>query len=98
MVRGSLLIDQSKLVAFWKGQPVDLSLTQLWMIKELASNSEQVEQVKSYSKLMRAANFVVEPNTITAHIKTIRDRFKAIDNDFNCIKTERGLGYRWVEF
>jgi two-component system OmpR family response regulator len=95
VVRGSLLIDQSELVAFWKGQAVDLSLTQLWMIKELVSNSGQV---KSYSKLMRAANLVVEPNTITAHIKTIRDRFKAIDNDFNCIKTERGLGYRWVEF
>jgi two-component system OmpR family response regulator len=95
VVRGSLLIDQSELVAFWKGQPVDLTLTQLWIIKELASDSGQV---KSYSKLMRAANLVVEPNTITAHIKTIRDRFKAIDNNFNCIKTERGLGYRWVEF
>ncbi|MGH8593244.1 MAG: response regulator transcription factor [Gammaproteobacteria bacterium] len=95
VVRGSLKIDESKLVAFWKDQPADLTLTQLWILKELASNSGQV---KSYSKLMRAANLVVEPNTITAHIKTIRDRFKAIDDDFNCIKTERGLGYRWVEF
>ncbi|MGH6635170.1 MAG: response regulator transcription factor [Gammaproteobacteria bacterium] len=94
VLRGSLLIDQRKLLAFWKNHPVDLTLTQLWIIKELASESGQV---KSYSKLMRAANLVVEPNTITAHIKTIRDRFKAIDDDFNCIKTERGFGYRWVE-
>jgi two-component system OmpR family response regulator len=41
VVRGSLLIDQSELVAFWKGQAVDLSLTQLWMIKELVSDSGQ---------------------------------------------------------
>ncbi|MGH8611222.1 MAG: response regulator [Gammaproteobacteria bacterium] len=95
VVRGSLKIDESKLVAFWKDQPVDLTLTQLWILKELASDSGQV---KRYSKLMRAANLVVEPNTITAHIKTIRDRFKAIDIGFDCIKTERGLGYRWVEF
>lgn len=94
VLRGSLLIDPRKLLAFWKNHPVDLTLTQLWIIKELASDSGQV---KSYSKLMRAANLVVEPNTISAHIKTIRDRFKAIDDDFNCIKTERGLGYRWVE-
>ncbi len=94
VLRGSLLIDQRKLLAFWKNHPVDLTLTQLWIIKELASDSGQV---KSYSKLMRAANLVVEPNTITAHIKTIRDRFKAIDDNFNCIKTERGFGYRWIE-
>jgi two-component system, OmpR family, response regulator len=94
MVRGSLQIDQKKLLAVWNNYPVDLTLTQLWIIKELASDPGQV---KSYSHLMRAANIVVEPNTITAHIKTIRDRFKSIDDNFNCIKTERGLGYRWVD-
>lgn len=94
LVRGSLQIDQSQLIAFWKGHPMDLTLTQLSIIKELAC---QPGQVKSYSKLMRAANLVVEPNTITAHIKTIRDRFRSVDNDFSCIKTERGTGYRWVE-
>lgn len=94
LVRGSLQIDQNKLLVFWKGRPLDLTLTQFWIIKELACDPGQV---KSYSKLMRAANLVVEPNTINAHIKAIRDRFKAIDSDFGCIKTERGAGYRWVE-
>ncbi len=54
-------------------------------------------QVKSYQQLMKAAKIYVEPNTITAHIKTIRNRFKAIDETFNCIKTERGIGYRWLD-
>ena len=91
---GPLFIDRDKLVAFWKNQPVDLTLTQFWIVQELAGNPGQV---KSYSKLMRAANVCVEPNTITAHIKTIRDRFKALDSEFNCIKSERGIGYRWVD-
>lgn len=95
LVRGSLQIDRNKLIVFWKGRLVDLTLTQFWIIKELACHPGQV---KSYSKLMRAANLVVEPNTINAHMKAIRDRFKAIDSDFNCIKTERGAGYRWVEY
>jgi two-component system OmpR family response regulator len=46
---------------------------------------------------MKSANIVVEPNTITAHIKHIRDRFRAVDNSFNSIKNERGKGYRWID-
>lgn len=94
IVRGSLLIDPSTLVAFWKERVVDLSLTHLYIIRALAC---ETGQVKNYGDLMRAANIVVEPNTITAHIKTIRDRFKALDSTFNCIKTARGVGYRWVD-
>jgi two-component system OmpR family response regulator len=94
VVRGFLVIDQARLIAYWKGQPVDLTLTQFWIIQELARDSGQV---KNYTQLMKTANICVEPNTITAHIKTIRDRFKSIDNEFNCIKTERGIGYRWVD-
>lgn len=94
IIAGSLRIDQKKSMAYWKTSPVDLTWTQLWITKELVSD---IGQVKDYSSLMKAANLVVEPNTITAHIKTIRDRFKATDNRFNCIKTVRGIGYRWVE-
>lgn len=91
---GLLGIDNDQSVLFWRGQKVDLTLTQFWLTKELAANPGQV---KNYAALMKAASIYVEPNTITAHIKTIRDRFKAIDPEFDCIKTERGSGYRWLE-
>ena len=48
------------------------------------------------AELMRAAQIVVEPNTIAAHMKTIRQRFRTVDPDFDAIRTERSLGYRWV--
>jgi two-component system OmpR family response regulator len=94
LVFGSLEIDRLRLAAFWKTQTLKLSLTQFWMLTELVNNPGEIKQ---YNKLMRAANICVEPNTVTAHIKTIRDRFRAIDSGFDCIKTERGAGYRWAE-
>ena len=44
-----------------------------------------------------AANITVQPNTIVAHIKTIREKIQKIDGSFACIKAERARGYRWLE-
>ncbi len=94
LVYGSLEIDRLRLLALWKGEPLQISLTQFWILTELVSHPGTI---KHYDKLMRAAKICVEPNTVTAHIKSIRDRFRSIDSKFDCIKTERGAGYRWIE-
>jgi len=91
---GSLEIDRVRSRVSWRGQPVDLPLTQYWMVAELASGSSAV---KSHADLMRAARIHVAPNTIAAHMRAIRQRFRAVDPDFDAIRTERGLGYRWLE-
>jgi two-component system OmpR family response regulator len=91
--RSSLEIVDSISRARWNGIDVGLPLTQYWMVRELYCHSGQVI---SHADLMRAARIVVEPNTVTAHVKAIRDAFRGIDPEFNCIRTERGRGYRWV--
>ncbi len=91
---GSLKLDKTLLKASWKHKPLDLSLTQFWILCELVTNPGEV---KTSENLMRAAHICVEPNTITAHIKTIRARFRDIDDEFDCIKTERSAGYRWLD-
>jgi two-component system OmpR family response regulator len=93
-VCSSLKFDSSLMIAFWKSELLDLTLTQYRVLKELAGNAGEI---KNYSTLMRAAKIHVEPNTISAHIKTIRASIRSVDGSFNCIKTVRGLGYRWVE-
>jgi two-component system, OmpR family, response regulator len=94
-LRGCFLeLDRNLLKATWKNNLLDLSLTQFWILCELVTNSGEI---KTSEKLMHAAHICVEPNTITAHIKTIRARFKAIDDNFDCIKTERSAGYRWLD-
>lgn len=92
--QSGLQIDVERQAIYWQQVKVELTLTQFWIAKTLVSSPGQA---KSPEQLMRAANLYVEPNTITAHIKTIRNRFKAIDPNFNAIRTERGIGYRWIE-
>ena len=38
-----------------------------------------------------------ERNTIVAHMKHIRDAFRAGDPGLDAIRTERGAGYRWLD-
>ncbi|HRP95696.1 MAG TPA: response regulator [Rhodocyclaceae bacterium] len=91
--RGDLTINMHSLTARWKGTPLKLSLTQLWMLHALASHPGHV---KSYEQLMNAAKITVEPNTIAAHIKNIRKIFQDVDSGFSAIRTERNMGYRWL--
>ena len=88
-----LRIDEEQQALYWRQRKVELTLAQFWITKTLALNPGQA---KNAGQLMRAANILVEPNTIAAHIKSIRARFRAIDPTFNCIRTERSMGYRWM--
>ena len=88
-----LMLDETYSTVFWKGARVDLPLTHFWILRELCQHPGEV---RSHRELMKAASIVVEPNTIAAHVKAIRQSFTRLDPDFQCIRTERGRGYRWV--
>lgn len=88
-----VLLDETASSATWRGQRLELPLTQYWILRELYLHAGQP---RLHSDLMRAANITVEPNTITAHVKAIRDEFRRIDPGFDQIRTERGRGYRWL--
>jgi len=92
---GDLQIDRDRLLASWRGRLLDLKLTQFWILDALVSNSGQVV---SHQELQSAASIVVEPNTIAAYIRSIRNAFLDIDSGLDPIVTERGKGYRWVGF
>jgi two-component system OmpR family response regulator len=79
--------------AMWRGARIDLPLTQYWMLRDLCRHAGKP---RTHAELMSAAHVVVEPNTVTAHIKAIRDEFCRRDPSFDQIRTERGRGYRWV--
>ena len=94
LIAGPLRIDPKSSMVYWRDELIDMPLTQLWMVESLVRANGQP---RSHAELMRAANIVVEPNTIAAHMKNIRARFRKIDADFDSIRTERGLGYRWID-
>ena len=89
---GKLEIDMDSMSINWDGKRIPLSLTQVYIVADMANNPGKV---RSPAQLMNAAGIVVEPNTIAAHIKNIRNTIRETDPEFNAIMTERAAGYRW---
>ncbi len=89
---GSLLINTNCLSVSWKEQPVDLTLTEFWILHCLV---RRPGHVKNRDQLMQDANVIVDDSTITSHIKRIRKKFRSLDDSFDCIETVYGMGYRW---
>lgn len=89
-----LRIDHQLSRAYWLDHPLELSLTQFWILEDLF---EHAGTVRSITELMRAASITVQPNTIVVHIKSIREQIQKYSDDFACIKSERARGYRWID-
>ncbi len=95
VVRGDLLLDAARHVCAWKGQPVDLTVTEFLLLKSLAARPGHV---KSRDQLMDAAygeHIYVDDRTIDSHIKRLRKKFRVIDGEFAQIETLYGVGYRY---
>lgn len=90
--RGLLRLDAKRFTVSWAGKPVELTLTEFWMVHTLAKFPGHV---KDRDQLMRDAQLVVDEGTITSHIKRIRRKFLAVDAGFDRIDTVYGMGYRW---
>jgi len=93
LYRNKLVIDMQRMHVTWNQHPLDLTLTELWIVHALAKFPGHV---KDRDNLMNEANVVVDDSTITSHIKRIRKKFIQLDPDFNSIETVYGMGYRWV--
>ncbi len=91
---GDLFIYEERKQVEWKGQPLKLTLTEFWILYSLTKHPGHV---KSHEQLMEAANVVVTNNAIAAHIRRIREKFIEVDPDFDAVRAEYGMGYRWVE-
>jgi len=92
LIRGPLTMDLKRMAVRWQQQPIELTLTELWMVHALARFPGHV---KDRDALMGEANIIVDDGTITSHIKRIRRKFQAIDPKFDAIETVYGMGYRW---
>jgi len=90
--QGNLSINKSRMTVSWRKEPLDITVTEFWVIRELA---RYPGQVKNRQQLMDAANVVLDDHTITSHIKRIRKKFRAVDGEFDAVKSVYGMGYRW---
>jgi len=91
---GDLNLNIDRLEARWKGEDLNLTVTEMWILHELVLRPGHV---KGHAKLMEAADTYVEKNTINSHIKRLRKKFVVIDKDFEGIESVYGAGYRWKQ-
>ena len=97
MVRGKLVLDPQRHECTWDGKPVRLTVTEFLILQCLA---QRPGFVKSRDNLMDAAyddQVYVDDRTIDSHIKRLRKKFKAVNDDFDAIETLYGVGYRYKE-
>ncbi len=91
---GDLHINEERKQILWKNTKLNLTLTEFWILLSLVRHPGHV---KSHSQLMEAANVVVTNNAIAAHIRRVREKFREIDDQFDGIRAEYGMGYRWLD-
>ncbi len=97
IVRGRLAMDPARHRVAWDGRDVTLTVTEFMILEALA---QRPGVVKSRNQLMDVAyheDIYVDDRTIDSHIKRLRRKFRAVDDDFKSIETLYGVGYRFAE-
>jgi two-component system response regulator ChvI len=97
MARGNLSMDPLRHAVTWKGRDVSLTVTEFLLLQALA---QRPGFVKSRDQLMDVAydeQVYVDDRTIDSHIKRLRKKMRAVDDDFSAIETLYGIGYRYNE-
>ncbi|MFT3690609.1 response regulator transcription factor [Paenirhodobacter sp.] len=97
IVRGNLSMDPMRHSVVWKGREVTLTVTEFLLLQALA---QRPGFVKSRDQLMDVAyddQVYVDDRTIDSHVKRLRKKMRAVDEDFAAIETLYGIGYRYNE-
>ena len=92
---GKLVIDERGMSVCWQNQPVNLTLTEFWIVEALARHPGHVKNYDALNEVTRQG--LVERNTIKGYIRRIRNKFRTIDPAFNHIQTVHGTGYKWAQ-
>ncbi|WP_404382855.1 response regulator transcription factor [Caenispirillum salinarum] len=95
--RGELVIDPARHMVTWKGESVDLTVTEFLILQALAQRPGHVKSRDQLIDIAYGESIYVDDRTIDSHIKRLRKKFRAVDGDFSQIETLYGVGYRYKE-
>ena len=96
----TLRFDVSR--ALWRGEMVELTVTEFRMVSRLALKAGEDISYRELYDLVHGKDFVAGCGehgyrvNVRTFIKRIRKKFSAIDPSFACIENYGGFGYRWV--
>jgi two-component system, OmpR family, response regulator ChvI len=99
--RGKLELRPTIGRAFWDNHRVELTLTEFTILQTLADVPKRDFSYREIYDLVRGEGFVAGWGeegyrvNVRSFIKRIRQKFRAIDENFDCIKNYSGYGYYW---
>lgn len=97
LVRGDLVLDPARHHVQWKGQTVDLTVTEFLILQGLAQRPGHVKSRDQLIDIAYGEHIYVDDRTIDSHIKRLRKKLRDTDSEFNAIETLYGLGYRYKD-
>lgn len=87
--------------AYWNESEVNLTLTEFRIVNYLARRAGQDVRYRELYDLVRGEGFIAGIGeegyraNVRAFIKRIRQKFRDVDTEFDCIENYPGFGYRW---
>lgn len=82
----------TKTTLTWRNKPVNLTLTELTIVRCLVSQPGHVVESKKLAKAMKSA---FSSAALATHLTNIRRKFRDIDDSFDHITADPGKGYYW---
>lgn len=97
MTIGDLKIDMKNYQVFKNDKPINLTAIEYEIIFAFMKNKGQIlTRNQLLDRIQEVTGNVVENNTLTVHMKRIRDKLGIFDDHYY-IETVRGIGYRFYE-
>lgn len=99
--QGELGLDAASRRAQWRGRPVDLTVNEFAMVQALAAKAGRDISYRELYDAGRGKGFHGGAGedgyrtNVRAAIKRIREKFRAVDPDFEQIGNYPGFGYVW---
>jgi two-component system response regulator ChvI len=92
-----LSLDDARHLCLWKGEAVNLTVTEYLLIKTLASPPGHVRSREDLARAAFGEDNAGEARAIDSHIKRLRKKFRDTDPSFDHIETLYGAGYRYSD-
>ncbi|MCE9650968.1 MAG: winged helix-turn-helix domain-containing protein [Parvibaculum sp.] len=99
--RGHLRLDFKTCRAYWRNEPVNLTITEFNIVNLFASHIGENLSYREIYDVVHGIGFCAGDGThgyqtnVRSLIKRIRQKFHALDAGFDDIENHRGYGYRW---
>jgi len=87
------VIDELKMQISYRNENIELSRTEYRLLSLLIKSPDRVYSRNQLMDLAWEHSAISLDRTVDTHIKTIRQKLKAIHADFDPIVTHRGMGY-----